>query len=105
MAEQEDKEKMEVKNTDTFLKALENGDLAVAEDFLNDVASHPERYPNYDARWRDHRGRELFQAFYKREDWTGAKRVVEATEKPLSKEGRKKRLEELSGMKYEDINI
>jgi hypothetical protein len=100
--EKEGGEKM-IKNTAEFRESLEKGELEKVENFLNEVASQPDKYPQYDDRWLDHRQRELFQAFYGNEDWAGAKRIVEATKDPISKDGRKKRLEELSGKKYEEI--
>ncbi|MCF7795112.1 hypothetical protein K9M50_02035 [Patescibacteria group bacterium] len=99
---QEKLEKM-MKNTGEFRKALETGNLNEAENFLNEVASNPESFPQYDERWLDHRQRELFQSFYQAEDWQGAKRVVEVTADALSQQGRKDRLEELSGLNYEEI--
>jgi hypothetical protein len=99
----QEKKENEMKNTGDFRKALEIGNLNEAEDFLNEVALDPEQFPQYDERWLDHRQRELFQAFYKVEDWQGAKRVVESTVDVLSQQGRKDRLEELSGLNYEEI--
>ena len=96
-------EKMEIKNTDGFHVAIEKGGLEAAENFLAGVKSGRERWKQYDDRWVDHRERELFQAYYTKQDWTGAKRIVESSLKEMSKEGRKKRLVELSGMKYEEI--
>lgn len=101
-AQLESREKM-IKNTADFREALDGGRLEEAESFLNKVASNLDQFPQYDARWLDHRQRELFQAFYKAEDWQGAKRIVEATQDPRSKEGRKARLEELSGLNYDKI--
>jgi len=90
-----------MKNTAEFRDALNSGRLAEAENFLNKVASNPNQFPQYDERWLDHRQRELFQAFYKVKDWQGAKRVVESDSR--SQEERKARLEELSGMNYDEI--
>jgi len=92
-----------MKNTAEFRAALDDGQLEEAESFLNEVASNPDQFSQYDERWLDHRQRELFQAFYGEKDWEGAKRVVEATKDPRSKEGRVNRLEELSGIAYEEI--
>ena len=100
--EKEGGEKM-IKNTAGFRESLEKGELEKAENFLNEVINQPDKYPQYDDRWIDHRQRELFQAFYGNENWAGAKRIVEVTKDPLSKDGRKKRLEELSRKKYEEI--
>ncbi|MBU0620032.1 MAG: hypothetical protein V1768_03850 [Patescibacteria group bacterium] len=101
-ADQEKKEK-EIFNTTEFRNALDQGSLFQAENFLQNVANNSDQFPQYDERWVDHRQRELFQAFYQAEDWSGAKRLVEATKDERSKDGRKKRLQELSGMKYEEI--
>jgi len=98
----ERKEKV-MENTADFRDALDNKDFDNAEKFLTEVASNPEKFPQYDDRWVDHRQRELFQSYYKVEDWQGAKRVVEATKDSRSYAGRKARLEELSEMKYDEI--
>ena len=99
----QEKKENAMKNTAEFRAALDSGKLSEAENFLTEVASSPDQFPQYDERWLDHRQRELFQAFYKAEDWQGAKRVVEATKDARSQEGRKARLEELSGMNYDEI--
>lgn len=98
-----EKKENEMKNTAEFRSALEAGKLNEAEDFLNSVANNPDKFPQYDDRWLDHRQRELFQEFYKIKDWQGAKRVIKATKDQLSKSGSTARLEELSGMKYDEI--
>lgn len=99
----QEKKEREMKNTGEFRKALETGNLNEAENFLNEVASSPENFPQYDERWLDHRQRELFQSFYRIQDWQGAKRVVESTVGVTSQQGRKDRLEELSGLNYDEI--
>jgi len=93
-----------ITNTKEFRQALIEKRYEDAELFLTKVAKYPERYPQYDARWLDHRQRELFQEYYKAQDWVGAKRIVEATTDPFSKQGRIKRLEQLTGKKYEKIS-
>lgn len=55
--------------------------------------------------WCDHNSRKLFQAFYNKSDWSWAKQVCEKSIKPGSKEGRIKRLEDLSGIEYEKIKL
>ncbi|MBA3046806.1 hypothetical protein KKC83_01075 [Patescibacteria group bacterium] len=92
-----------MKNTAEFRSALDSGKMEEAENFLNEVSSNPDEFPQYDERWLDHRQRELFQSYYKAEDWISAKRIVELTKDLRSQDGRKARLEELSGMKYEEI--
>jgi hypothetical protein len=99
----QEKKENEMKNTGEFRKALETGSLNEAENFLSEVASNSEKFPQYDQRWLDHRQRELFQSFYKIQDWQGAKRVIESTVDVLSQQGRKARLEELSGLNYDEI--
>ena len=53
---QEKIEKM-MKNTTEFREALETGNLIEAENFLTEVDSSPEQFPQYDERWLDHRQR------------------------------------------------
>ncbi len=100
---QHERQEIIMKNTTDFREALDKGQLEEAEKFLNEVFLNPDQSPQYDKRWLDHRQRELFQSFYKKEDWRGAKRIVEKTEDERGREGRKNRLEELSGMDYKDI--
>ncbi|MFP4514618.1 MAG: hypothetical protein ACLFNO_01275 [Parcubacteria group bacterium] len=99
----QEKPEDKMKNTNEFREALSTGKLEEAEQFLQNVFENPENFPNYDERWLDHRQRELFQSFYQMQDWQGAKRIVENTKDVGSQEGRKARLEELSGLKYEEI--
>jgi hypothetical protein len=94
-------ERVEIKNTTSFQEALESGNLETAENWLDKIKA--ERPENYDDRWIDHRERELFKAYYAQEDWASAKRIVEGSIKPDSKEGRKTRLEQLSGQPYDEI--
>jgi len=99
-------EEKRMENTQDFKKALEQGRLQEAEDFLLEVQADKEKFAEKFGdvvRWLDHRQRELFQAYYKKEDWTGAKRIVEATEDPQIKFNRAARLADLSGLKYEEI--
>ncbi len=58
---------------------------------------------NYDSNWRDERERNFFQYYHKKQDWGNAKRFVEMAEKKDSKEGRIKRLKELSGKNYNEL--
>ncbi|MFH1890359.1 MAG: hypothetical protein ABIJ91_02205 [Candidatus Kuenenbacteria bacterium] len=95
-------EKTKIGSTAEFRHALEGGRLSEAEEYLNKEKQSPSK-EGHDQRWVDHRERELFQAYYKKEDWKGAKRVVESSLFEHSKQGRQKRLEGLSGIKYEEI--
>ena len=89
-------------DTATFRRALEVNP-ADAEAWLDTIRQNRGKYSQYDDRWLDHREQELFQAFCKTSDWPAAKRVVEATEDPHSKEGRERRLVILAGTPYEEI--
>ncbi|PLX25532.1 hypothetical protein C0580_02310 [Candidatus Parcubacteria bacterium] len=88
-----------IESTTSFQEAIANGSLEQAETWLEEAKN----LEQYDDRWLDHRERDLFKAYYQAEDWIGAKRIVEKTKNPDSQAGRKARLEELSGMKYEEI--
>ena len=91
-----------IRHTADFQQALKEGRLQEAEAWLNAEKTAPST-PSHDERWADHRERELFQAYYKLQDWVSAKRVVESSVWDTSKNGRIRRLEELSGMRYDQI--
>lgn len=93
---------MDIKDTAGFRTALDSDPFA-AEHWLETVRKNRIQFPQYDDRWLDHRERELFREFCRREWWAGAKRVVDATADPRSRQGRKERLEELSHMPYDSI--
>ena len=93
---------MEVKDTKSFREALKF-DIGAAEEWLNQIRLDRAGHPQYGDRELDHRERELFQAFCSVGDWAGAKRVVEVTADPMVKKNRMKRLEELSGLPYDQI--
>ena len=95
-------ENVEIKNTGSFQKAIESGNLEAAEAWLNTIKA--ERPENYNDRWFDHRERELFKAYCENQDWTSAKRIIESSIKSDSKTGRINRLKDLSQIKYEDID-
>lgn len=94
-------EQIEIKNTASFQEAITAGNLTAAEEWLYEAKIKQEA--RYDERWFDHREREIFQAYCAIADWQGAKRIVEASFKEASKEGRKERLAQLSGQAYESI--
>lgn len=94
-------EQIEIKNTASFQEAITAGNLEQAEAWLDNIkATRPE---NYDDRWIDHREREIFKSYCEKQDWFGAKRIVESSLKEDSKSGRKERLAQLSGQAYESI--
>ena len=78
-------------------------DPELAEAQLISVGQNRQDYPKYDNRWFDHREQELFTEYCRRKEWASAKREVRLSTKPQSQEGRKKQLEELSGMSYDQI--
>ncbi len=95
---------IQISTTSEFQTAIAAGQLEAAETWLNGIRLNPENWPQYDARWLDHRERELFRALCKAHYWSGAKRIVEVTADPTSKIGRLNRLEELSGLKYDQVS-
>lgn len=91
-----------IESTAGFTQALEAGRLEEAEKWLEAEKANPTK-PGHDQHWADHRERELFQAYYQRKDWVSAKRVAENSVQDSSKQGRIQRLEELSGLSYDQI--
>ena len=100
---EQEMEKQIIESTAGFRKAIESGNLEEAEAWIDKIKSERETFPQYDDRWVDHRERELFQVYYKKEDWAGAKKIVKNSINQTSREGRTMRLEELSGMKFDEI--
>jgi len=97
-----------IRDTESFRKAVKIGSptaLFIAGCWLHYVSVNPHEYSQYDNRWMDHRDRELFQAYCRLKNWSGAKRVVECSIFEKSREGRVSRLEELSGIKYAEIEL
>lgn len=97
----EKQEQIEIKNTASFQEAITAGNLEQAEAWLYEAKIKQEA--KYDERWFDHREREIFKAYCEKQDWSGAKRIVEASLKEASKEGRKERLAQLAEKPYEEI--
>jgi hypothetical protein len=93
----------QLKNTSDFRDALDKEVPEAAGSFLKELKNNREKHLHYDDRWFDHREREVFKNYCQRGDWFAAKRIVESSLDVRSKEGRMKRLEELSGIKYEEI--
>ena len=91
-----------IAGTTDFMLAVEEGRLEEAERWLAEQSKNPTK-EGYDARWLDHRQRELFRAYNAKKDWVSAKKIVEATADASSKDGRVRRLEELSGREYSAI--
>lgn len=96
---QEMKEGIVIDSTARFDKALQAGILEEAERWFEEAKG----MEKYDDSWIDQQERKLFQTYYKMKDWENAKRIVESSIWAGSRKGRIKRLEELSGMRYEDI--
>jgi hypothetical protein len=66
---------------------------------LESVKNNREFFKQYDDRWIDHQERKLFKAYYGKEDWSSAKRIVGGSILGSSKEGRKKTACRLGGRK------
>jgi hypothetical protein len=84
----EERENLEINDTASFQKAIERGDLKVAEDWLM-----LEKEKRNDPRWLDHRSHELFAAYRVRKEWARAKEMIRLG-KEESQEGRTKKLKE-----------
>jgi len=92
-----------VRITADFYQAVAQGKLQEAEAWLEAEKSKPTT-PGHDKRWADHRERELFRVYCARRDWISAKRVVESSIFNSSRQGRIRRLKQLSGRPYHQIS-
>ena len=88
---QEVKEKMEIKNTATFQEAIQAGNLTEAAAWLELVKSDPK----YDARWLDHRSRELMRAFCDAGQLEVAEKYIDYAQSEEGRRGRKEKIERL----------
>ena len=88
---QEDKEKMEINNTGTFQEAIEVGSLTEAAAWLEKVKSDPK----YDARWLDHRSREIMQAFCDAGEMNEAARYIDYAQNEKGCQGREEKIKHL----------
>lgn len=90
---QEGKEKMEINNTTTFQEAIGAGNLTEAAAWLERVKSDPK----YDARWFDHRSRELMGAFCNAGQLDEAEKYIDYAQSEEGRRGRKEKIERLRG--------
>lgn len=88
---QEVKEKMEIKNTVTFQEAIQAKNLNEAAAWLEQVKSDPK----YDARWLDHRSREIMRAFCDAGQLDEAEKYIDYAQSEEGRRGRKDKIERL----------
>ena len=88
-----------IEDTATFQETISLGNLDIAANWLIANANNEK----YDARWLDHRSRELFKAARQAKNWSLAKQMVELASNQDDIAGRRKVLEQESGLLYEQI--
>ena len=88
---QEEKEKMEIKNTASFQEAIGAGNLTEAAAWLEKVKSDQK----YDDRWIDHRSRELMGAFCDAGQLDEAEKYIDYAQSGEGRRGRKEKIERL----------
>ena len=92
---QEEKEKMKINNTATFQEAVRVGNLSEAVAWLDRVGSDPK----YDARWLDHRSRELMRALCDAGRLDEAEKYINYAQGEEGRLGRKEKIERLRNEK------
>ena len=90
---QEVKEKMEIKNTATFQEAIQTGNFTEAAAWLERLKSDPK----YDARWLDHRSREIMRALCDAGQLDEAEKYIDYAQSEEGRRGRKEKIERLRG--------
>lgn len=85
---------IEISDTNSFRIAVESGRLEEAEAWLM------ENQERGDARWLDHRSLELFRAYRQKQDWEGARRMIDLAQNEDGRRGRRLKLAEESGQTY-----
>jgi len=88
----EKKEQMEINDTATFQEAIESNNLQEAATWLERVKSDPK----YDARWLDHRSRELMKAFCEAGQLNEAEKYINYAQ---SEDGRNGRAEKIARLR------
>lgn len=78
-------EKIELKNTADFRKAIERGDLDGAEKWMRENYGTKEDYGD---KWLEDRQEELLRDYCEKGNKEGAQRIIEETKDPFSQEGR-----------------
>lgn len=90
---QEEKEKMEINNTTSFQEAIDAGKLDEAAAWLEDAKNEP----RYDARWLDHRSREIMRALCDTGQLDDAEKYIDYAQSEEGRRGREKKIERLRG--------
>ena len=88
---QEEREVMEIKDTGSFQRAVESGQLDEAAAWLEQVKSEPK----YDARWLDHRSRELMRALCDADRLDEAERYINYAQSEEGRRGRQAKMNRL----------
>lgn len=88
---QEIREQLEIKNTAGFQDALAHGEITAAANWLETVRHDPK----YDARWLDHRSREVFSALCAAGRLDEAERYVDYAQSDEGKIGRRQKIDQL----------
>ena len=84
---------MEIKNTVSFQEAIRAGNLTEAAAWLEMVKSDPK----YDARWLDHRSREIMKAFCEAGQLGEAEKYIDYAQSDEGRRGRKEKIDRLRG--------
>ena len=87
LPKQEQKEQIEINNTKSFEKAIQDGRIEEAEAWMNDSFENDQRYQGNE-KWLEDRQRSIIDAYLEQENRDGAERIVDATKNPWSQEGR-----------------
>lgn len=82
---------MKINDTATFQEAIGAGKLTEAAAWLERVKSDPK----YDARWLDHRSRELMRAFCDAEQLDEAEKYIDYAQSEEGRRGRREKIERL----------
>lgn len=90
-AENNTEQEKGIENTRGFQEAITSGDTAKAEVWLKENSNNEK----YDARWLDHRSRDLFRAYRDSGDFEGAQRMIDILPDNDSKKGRIKNLKDV----------
>lgn len=88
---QEEKEKMEIKVTDDFQKAIEKGWFNEAMEWLEQAKGESK----YDARWLDHRSDEIMEALCNAGRIEEAEKYVDYAKSEKGRNGRREKIERL----------
>lgn len=88
---QEDKEQLEISDTKTFQEAIAAGNILEAAAWF-EKARNEEKY---DARWIDHRSRELMKYFCETGNLDEAKKYVDDAQSEEGRSGRREKIEKL----------